>query len=83
MISGVSQQLYKRHLQIGGAVFTPVRHDDTQTIQHQAAEAGLILGQVIDRRLLETAPGDNYVLWTAPGDGEVVVTGASGGVGSL
>ena len=28
-------------------------------------------GRQTERRLLDTAPGDNYVLWTAPGDGEV------------
>jgi ligand-binding sensor domain-containing protein len=28
-------------------------------------------GVEVERRLLDTAPGDNYILWTAPGDGEV------------
>ena len=51
MVTGVGQQLDEGDAEVGRALLLPAGKDHRQPVQHQPAEAGVILGQVIDGRV--------------------------------
>ncbi|RIH81688.1 hypothetical protein Mrose_03550 [Calidithermus roseus] len=53
VVAHVGQQLHQCHLQVGGRALLPAGHEQGQPIEHQAAEAGVVLGQVIQPGLAQ------------------------------
>jgi hypothetical protein len=69
LIADVREQLDERNLEIRRAAFAPIRHEHAQTIEHQAAETGVIFRQIIvvrfDQRLRagKCLPCGNQIRW--------------------
>ncbi len=52
VVGGISQKLDHRHAEIGGQSLLPARIALGDQIHHQAAEALIILGEIVERRFL-------------------------------
>ena len=50
LVPGIGNGFDQRHLHIGRVSFGPIWHQGRQAVEHELAEAGVILGQVIDIR---------------------------------
>ncbi len=50
LVTQVGHRLHQGYLHVGRVALLPVRHDRGQPVEHQAAEAAVVLGQVVDQR---------------------------------
>ena len=51
LIAHIGQHFHQGYADIGGVAAAPIRHEYAHAIQHQAAEAGVILGEIIEARI--------------------------------
>ena len=59
VVGGVGQQLDQRDAEIGRRALGPARHQQAQAVEHQAAEALVVLGQVVDVGPAPTSGGQS------------------------
>ncbi len=59
VIADVGEDLDEGDAEVGGVALLPVRHDERQAVQDQGAEAGVVLGEVVDLGLVALGWGTN------------------------
>ncbi|MEQ1835243.1 MAG: hypothetical protein ABL862_02155 [Candidatus Nitrotoga sp.] len=51
LIAHIGQHFYQGYADIGGVAAEPIRYQHAHAVQHQATEAGVILGKIIEARI--------------------------------
>ena len=65
LVAGVGEQLHQGHSQIGDVALGPLRREQGEPVEQQLTEAGVVLGEVVQRGLGE--PGRRAWRWQAIG----------------
>ena len=65
VVADVGEQLDERDAEVGGAALAPVRHRHGEAVEDQPAEAGVVLGEVVEVRRRQLRLGRHVVVGRA------------------
>ena len=62
VVAGVGEQLDEATSEVRRVALAPVRHDDGEAVEHQAPEARVVLGEVVDLRAAASSGSSQLVV---------------------